>query len=108
MRWFCSEGSKGHNLQAVELSQRSQTAMQIVSNPPVVLIKADDVETNTGPTNTQKQVWICDICHTQIHVRKQISIRCNRIDAQLSAMLNIQIPGSAIYTDNPDSQLTQT
>ena len=24
--------------------------------------------------------WICDICHKQIHVRKQISIRCNRIE----------------------------
>ena len=27
-------GSKRHGLQAVELSQRSQTAVQIVSNPP--------------------------------------------------------------------------
>ena len=27
-----------------------------------------------------KQVWICDFCHKQIHVRKQISIRCNRIE----------------------------
>ena len=27
-----------------------------------------------------KQVWICDICHKQIHNRKQISIRCNRIE----------------------------
>ena len=27
-----------------------------------------------------KKVWICDICHKQIHVRKQISIRCNRIE----------------------------
>ena len=25
-------------------------------------------------------VWICGICHKQIHVRKQISIRCNRIE----------------------------
>ena len=29
-----SEGSKRHSLQAVELSQRSQTAVQIVSNLP--------------------------------------------------------------------------
>ena len=43
------------------------------------LIKSGDVETNTGPTTTHKQVWICDICHKQIHGRKQISIRCNRI-----------------------------
>ena len=26
-----------------------------------------------------KRVWICDICYKQIHVRKQISIRSNRI-----------------------------
>ena len=44
------------------------------------LIKAGDVETNPGPTTTHKQVWIGDICHRQIQVRKQISIRCNRIE----------------------------
>ena len=42
--------------------------------------KAGDVKTNPGPTNTHKQVWICDICHKQIHARRQISIRCNRIE----------------------------
>ena len=26
------------------------------------------------------QVWICDICHKQRHVRKQISIRRNRLE----------------------------
>ena len=31
-------------------------------------------------TTLNKKVWICDICHKQIHVRKQISIRCNRIE----------------------------
>ena len=44
----------------------------------LLLTKAGGVETNTGTLN--KQVWICDICHKQIHVRKQISIRCNRIE----------------------------
>ena len=44
------------------------------------IIKAGDVETNKGPTTTHKQVSICDICHKQIHGRKQISIRCNRIE----------------------------
>ena len=44
------------------------------------LTKAGDVETNPGPTTLNKKVWICDICHKQIHVRKQISIRCNRIE----------------------------
>ena len=47
----------------------------------LLLIKAGDIETNSGPTTTHKQVvWICDICHKQIHGRKQISIRCNRIE----------------------------
>ena len=32
----------------------------------MLLIKADDVETNPGPTTTCKQVWICDICHRQM------------------------------------------
>ena len=42
----------------------------------LLLLKASDVETNPGPNHTQKQVWICDICHTEIH-RKQPSVRCN-------------------------------
>ena len=46
----------------------------------LLLTKAGDVETNPGPTTLSKKVWICDICHKQIHVRKQISIRCNRIE----------------------------
>ena len=89
------------SLQAVELSQRTKTAVRIVSNLPapsnvgpiyrfwacgpagwlaLLLTKAGDVETNPGPTTLCKRVWICDICHKQIHVRKQISIRCNRIE----------------------------
>ena len=46
----------------------------------LLLTKAGDVETNSGPTTLNKKAWICDICHKQIHVRKQISIRCNRIE----------------------------
>ena len=46
----------------------------------MLLIKVGDVETNPDPTTTRKQVWICDICHRQRQVRKQISIRCNRIE----------------------------
>ena len=96
-----------HSLQAVELSQRTQAAVQIVSNLParsnggggarftvfgacrpcgpagwlaLLLTKAGDVETNPGPTTLNKKLWICDICHKQIHVRKQISVRCNRIE----------------------------
>ena len=46
----------------------------------LLLTKAGDVDTNPGLTTLNKKVWICDICHKQIHVRKQISIRCNRIE----------------------------
>ena len=96
--------SKRHSLQVMELSQRTQAAVQIVSNLPapsnggtiyffgacrpygptawltLLLTKVGDVETNPGPTTLNKQVWICDIYHKQIHVRKQISIRCNKIE----------------------------
>ena len=135
---FDCENDKRHSLQAVDLLQRSQTAVQIVSTPhapstggsfnhflasrpcgpagwlALLLRKAGDVETNPGPTTSSKPVWICDICYKQIHVRKQISIMCNRIehgctsDAQVSAKHKTQIPGPAIYTENPDLQLTQT
>ena len=46
----------------------------------MLLVKAGDVETNPAPTATYKQVWICDICHRQIEVRKQISLWCNMIE----------------------------
>ena len=96
--------SKRHNLHAVELSQGLANPVQIVSThssprngDPItffwasrpcrpagwlamLLIKAGDVETNPGPTTPRKQVWICNICHRQIQVRKQILIRCNRIE----------------------------
>ena len=76
----------------------------------LLLTKAGDVETNPGPTTLNKKVWICDICHKQIHVRNQISM-CNRIEHWVhlvSAKHNTQIPGPAIYTENPDSHFTQT
>ena len=87
-------GSKRHSLQAFELSQRTLAAVQIVSDLPaprnggpiyrflsmpamrtagwlaLLITKAGDVETNPGPTTLNKHVWICDICHKQIHVRK--------------------------------------
>ena len=46
----------------------------------LLLTKAGDAETNPGPTTLNKRVWIFDICYKQIHVRNQISIRCNRIE----------------------------
>ena len=59
----------------------------------LLLTKSGDVETNLGTTTLNNEVWICDICHKQIHVRKQMSIRCRYT----------QIPGRAIYTDNSDT-----
>ena len=118
-----------------ELSHRIQIAVQIVSKPPapspiyrfltsrpcgpagwlvLLLIKAVHVETNPGPTTSHKRVSICDICYKQIHVRKQILIRCNRIEHWVHLRCagirqhNTQIPGPAIYTENPDSHITQT
>ena len=46
----------------------------------LLLTKAVDVVTNPGLTTSNKRVRICDIYYKQIHVRKQISIRCNRIE----------------------------
>ena len=80
----------------------------------LLLTKAGDVETNPGPTTLNKQAWICDICHKQIHVRKQISIRCNRIEhwvhLRCAGIRQAQYTDTeaAIYTENPDSHLTQT
>ena len=81
----------------------------------LLLTKAGDVETNPGPTTLNKKVWICDICHKQIHVRKQISIRCNRIVHWVHPQM-CRYPPSTIhrYLDLPstqiipDSHLTQT
>ena len=83
--------SKRHSIHAVELSQRYGKPCATCVDPScpeqwwhdylfwgesrscgpagwlaMLLIKADDVETNPGI-----QVWICDICHRQIQVRKQ-------------------------------------
>ena len=78
----------------------------------LLLSKAGDVETNPDPTTLTKQVWICDTCHKQIHVRKQISIRCNRI----KHWVHLRCAGicQAQYTDTwtchlpRESRLTQT
>ena len=78
----------------------------------LLLTKAGDVETNPGPPTLNKKVWICDICHRQTHVRKQISIRCNRIEH----WVHLRCAGirQAQYTDtwtchlHRESRLTQT
>ena len=77
----------------------------------LLLTKTGDVETNPGPTTLHKRVWICDICYKQIHVRNQISIRCNRIEH----WVHLRCAGirQAQYTDawtchlHRESRLTQ-
>ena len=68
----------------------------------LLLIKAGDVETNPGPTNIRKQVWICDICHRKIQVRKQISIRCIRIEHWVNLTCTTPIHALTATTPLPD------
>ena len=89
-RWSCHSGlanrvqivstphapSNGDRLPFFWASQSRGPAVWVV----LLLIKVGDVDTNPGTSNTREQVWICDICHRQIQARKQISIRCNRIE----------------------------
>ena len=130
--------SKRHNLQVVELSQRSQTAVQIVLNLPAPS-NGDPIylfwtSRPCGPAgwlalfslkrvmsrliqvrqhHTNESGFVISAIK-QIHVRKQISISATGLntgctsDVQISAKHNTQIPGPVIYTNNPDSQLTQT
>ena len=121
--------SKRHSLQAVEQSQQTQAAVQIVSNLPdprngarftvfwacgpagwlsLLLTKAGDVETNPGPTTLNKKVWIYDICHKQMHVRKQISIRCNRIEHWVHLRCAGIRQAQYTYLDLPSTQRIQT
>ena len=76
----------------------------------LLLTKAGDVETNPGPTTLNKQVWICDICHKQIHVRKQISIGCNRIEhwvhLRCAGIRQAQYPDSWTCHLHRESRLT--
>ena len=102
--------------------------VQIVWNPParlpffwasqscgpagwlvLLLIKAGDVDMNPGPTSIHKQVWIWDIYHRQIQVRKHISIRCNMIKT-LGVPKMRRYPPSTIYRylDPPSTHIILT
>ena len=72
----------------------------------LLFTKAGGFETNPGPTTSNKQVWICDICYKQIHGRMQISIMCNMIEHQQMR----RYPTSTIhrYLDLPSTQIIQT
>ena len=113
-------GSKQHNIHEEELSQWSGKPCANCVDPSrpqqwvpnylfwasqscepaggllLLLIQERDVETNPDPTNTRKQVWICcDICHRQIQVRKQISIRYDMIEHSV----HLRCAGIYIYLD---------
>ena len=104
-RWSCHSGFK-------LLCKLCRTSPPPAVGARFTVTKAGDVETNPGPTTLNKKVWICDICHKQIHVRKQISIRCNRIEH----WVHLRCAGirQAQYTDtwtchlHRESRLTQT
>ena len=44
--------------------------------------KVGDVETNPGPITLNTKVWIGDICHKQIHVRKQNSQGLDKLNVR--------------------------
>ena len=60
--------------------------------------------------NQTEKVWIRDICHRQIHGRKQISIMCNNIEHWVPLrcagirLAQYTDNGPAIYTMNLDTQ----
>ena len=76
---FTAFWQAGHNNNNNNCLKSNIQCIEIRVQDGWLLIKAGDLETNPGLTTTHKQVWICNICHKQIHSRKQISIRCNRI-----------------------------
>ena len=63
---------------------------------------------NPGPTSTHKHVWISDICHKQIHGRKQISIRCNRIEHWVHLRCAGICQELYIYLDLSSTQIIRT
>ena len=76
-----------HSPQVVELSQRfRQAAVQSVSKPPAAS-NGDPIYRFLGQP-TMRTCWMAgaaphkggDICHKHIHGRKQMSIRCTRIE----------------------------
>ena len=60
-----------------------------------VFWQAGHVDSWRCSSNSNKRVCICDICYKQKHVRKQISIMCNRIEHLRSS-------------GNPQAQYTDT
>ena len=76
--------------------------------------KSGDVETNPGPTtlNNKSGFMISAINKYMSESRYPsgatgLNTGCTS-NVQVSAKHNTQIPGPAIYTENPDSHLTQT
>ena len=126
-RWWWWVNINRHNIQMVELSQRFwPTSVHIVSIPPAPSNKGPiycfwgkpamrtrwmtDTAPHksgrcTGSTTTRKQVWICDICHRQIHDRKLISIRIEHWVHQRCAGIRL---AQYMYMGLPYTQIIQT
>ena len=79
----------------------------------LLLTKAGDVETNPGPTTLNKKGFVISAINKYMSESRYpygaagLNTGCTS-DVQVSAKHNTQIPGPAIYTENPDSHLTQT
>ena len=69
-RWSCHGGHKLLCKLCRNLSQRG----------PDLLYFRQAGHADKSNSDKYTQVWISDICHKQIHGRKQISIMCNRIE----------------------------
>ena len=74
----------------------------------LLLTKAGYVETNPGPSTSNKRVWICDILYKQIHVRKQISIRCNMIEQSPNQILSSNHPLSNTLSRTKHIHISRT
>ena len=78
----------------------SHKSHDCITNLPVDLAKGHNSPWLTWRCLNRLQtgeVWICDICHKQIHDRNQISIRCNRIEHWVH--LRCVVIRQAQYTD---------
>ena len=74
--------------------------------------RPDGSPRRTWLESVEADMAVLEIDKEDVHDRKKwrrnVMKRKSTSDVQVSNKHNTQIPGPAIYTDNPDSQLTQT
>ena len=75
----CVEPSRPQQL-GLDLPFFGKPAMRTYWMAGAVPHKSGCYRDKSRSTTLNKRVWICDICNKQIHVKMQISIRCNRIE----------------------------